>query len=53
MKTYECIVHSGMTGKQMVFLIRAASGTDARMAALEQAKLTGAGSLSIVSVKEM
>ena len=53
MKTFECIIHNGMTGKQSVFIIRSVNATDAGMAALEQAKAAGTGIFSIASVKEM
>ena len=56
MKTFECIAHSGNTGKQIVLLVRAYSATSARMDALEQARRQfgpGAGAVTIVSVKEV
>ena len=55
MKTYECVAHSGNTGKQIVIMVRAVDSTHARMDALEQARRqfgSGAGVVSIVSVKE-
>ena len=56
MKTYECIAHSGNTGKQIVIFVRAFSDTSARRDALEQARKQfgpGAGAVTIVSVKEV
>ena len=56
MKTYECIAHSGNTGKEIVIFVRAYSATSARADALVQARAQfgpGAGAVSIVSVKEM
>ena len=56
MKTYECIAHSGNTGKQIVFFVRAYNSTDARMDALAQARQqfgSGAGAVTIISVKEV
>ena len=55
MKTYECIAHSGNTGKQIVIIVRAVSATNAQMDALNQARQqfgSGAGAVTIVSVKE-
>lgn len=55
MKTYECVAHSGNTGKQIVIIVRANSSTNAQMDALAQAKQqfgSGAGAVTIVSVKE-
>lgn len=56
MKTYECIAHSGNTGKQIVIYVRAYSATNAKMDALQQARAqfgNGAGAVSIISVKEV
>lgn len=56
MKTFECIAHSGNTGKQIVLFVRAISSTNARMDALKQAREqfgSGAGAVTIVSVKEI
>ena len=56
MKTYECIAHSGNTGKQIVLFIRAYSASNAQMDALKQARQQfgpGAGSVTIVSCKEV
>ena len=56
MKTYECIAHSGNTGKQIVIFVRAISSTNARMDALTQARAqfgSGAGAVTIVSCKEV
>ena len=38
MKTYECIAHSGNTGKQIVIFVRALSDSNAQMDALKQAR---------------
>ena len=56
MKTYECVAHSGNTGKQIVLFVRAYSASSARADALVQARQqfgTGAGSVTIVSCKEV
>lgn len=56
MKTYECIAHSGNTGKQIVIFVRAYSSTSARADALAQARAqfgSGAGAITIISVKEI
>ena len=56
MKTYECIAHSGNTGKQIVILVRATSISNAHAEALKQARQqfgSGAGAVSVVSVKEV
>ena len=56
MKTYECIAHSGNTGKQSVIFVRAYSATNAKMDALAQARQqfgSGAGAVTIISVKEV
>ena len=56
MKTYECIAHSGNTGKQIVIIVRAIDSTRAKMDALAQARQqfgSGAGSVTIVSVREV
>jgi hypothetical protein len=56
MKTYECIAHSGNTGKQIVIFVRAYSSSSARADALVQARAQfghGAGAVTIVSVKEI
>ena len=55
-KTYECIAHSGNTGKQIVIFIRAYSSSSARADALVQARAqfgSGAGAVTIVSCKEV
>lgn len=54
MKTYECIAHSGNTGKQIVILVRAFSESSARADALVQARQqfgSNAGAVTIVSCK--
>ena len=56
MKTYECIAHSGNTGKQIVIFVRAYSASSARADALVQARQqfgSGAGAVTIVSCKEV
>ena len=56
MKTYECIAHSGNTGKQIVIFVREISPTNAQRDALAQARQQfgpGAGAVTIVSVKEI
>ena len=59
MKTYECIAHSGATGKQIVIFIRAYTASNARAEALIQAREQFAGlqfstgSVTIISCKEL
>lgn len=56
MKTYECIAHSGNTGKQIVIFVRALDASKARMMALEQARVQfgpGAGAVTVISAKEV
>ena len=56
MKTYECIAHSGNTGKQIGLFVRAYSASSARADALIQARQQfglRAGSVTIVSCKEV
>ena len=56
MKTYECIAHSGNTGKQIVLLVRAYSASSARADALVRARQqfgSGAGAVTILSCKEV
>ena len=56
MKTYQCIAHSGNTGKQIVLFVRAYSASSARADALVQARQQfwgGAGAVTIVSCKEV
>lgn len=56
MKTYECIAHSGNTGKQIVIIVRAIDSTRAKMDALTQARQqfgSGAGAVTIISVREV
>ena len=56
MKTYECIAHSGNTGKQIVIFVRAISATNAKMDALTQARQqfgSNAGAVTIISSKEV
>ena len=54
MKTYQCIAHSGLTGKQIVIIVRAVSASSASADALKQARAQfGGGPVSIISVKEI
>lgn len=55
MKTFQCVAHSGNTGKQIVITVRAIDSSKAKMDALAQARQqfgSGAGAVSIISVKE-
>lgn len=55
MKTYECIAHSGNTGKQIVLFVRAFSASSARADALKQAREQfgrNAGAVTIISCRE-
>ena len=55
MKTFECIAHSGNTGKQIVIFVRAFTASTARADALLQARAQfgGAGAVTIISCKEV
>ena len=55
MKTYECIAHSGNTGKQIVLFVRAFNESSARADALLQARqrFENRGNVTIVSVREV
>ena len=59
MKTYECIAHSGATGKQIVIFVRAYTALNARAEALIQAREQFArlqfstGAVTIISCKEV
>ena len=59
MKTYECIAHSGNTGKQIVIFVRAYSESSAKADALIQAREQfarqqfSAGAVTIISCKEV
>ena len=56
MKTYECIAHSGKTGKQIVIFVRAYSASRARADALIKARQqfgNDGGGVTIISVKEI
>ena len=56
MKTYQCIAHSGNTGKQIVITVRAVSASSASAEALKQARQqfgSNGGNVTIVSVKEV
>ena len=51
MKTYECIAHSGNTGKQIVIFVTAST---AQMEALKQARQQfTSGPVTIISCKEI
>jgi hypothetical protein len=56
MKTYECIAHSGNTGKQIVIFVRAIDSSSAKRDALIQARQQfgpGAGAVTVVGCKEV
>ena len=59
MKTYECIAHSGATGKQIAIFVRAYSESSAKADALAQAREQFArqqfsvGAVTIISCKEV
>ena len=55
MKTYECIAHSGNTGKQIVLFVRAIDASQAKMNALVQARQqfgSSGGGVTVISCKE-
>ena len=55
MKTFECVAHSGKTGKEIVVLVRAIDASQAKMNALVQARHqfgSDAGAVTIVGCKE-
>ncbi len=55
MKTFECIAHSGNTGKQIVIFVRAIDSSSAKRDALIQARQQfgpGAGAVTIIGCKE-
>ena len=55
MKTYECIAHSGNTGKQIVIFVRAYSASSARADALVQARQqfgSSGGGVTVIGCKE-
>lgn len=55
-KTFQCVAHSGNTGKEIVIMVSAVNSGDAKMSALEQAKQqfgSGSGAVTITSVKEV
>ena len=55
MKTFECIAHSGKTGKQIVLFVRAVSASNARADALLQARQqfgNDGGGVTILRVTE-
>ena len=56
MKTFECVAHSGNTGKQIVIMVRAIDSTKAKMEALpleRQQFGSSGGAISIVKVREV
>ena len=56
MKTYECIAHSGNTGKQIVLFVRAYSASSARADALVKARQqfgSSGGNVTIISCREV
>ena len=56
MKTFECIAHSGSTGKQIVLYVRAISASSAKADALKQAREQfgpRGGAVSIVRCREV
>ena len=56
LKTFECMAHSGNTGKQIVIFVRAIDSSKAKMDALTQARQQfgpGAGAVTVISVKEV
>ena len=59
MKTYECIAHCGLNGKQIVIFVRAYTESSAKAEALTQAKEQFArtqfttGPVTIISCKEV
>ena len=56
MKTFECIAHSGNTGKEIVLFVRAVGSSSAKADALKQARQqfgSNAGAVTIVSCKEV
>ena len=56
MKTFECIAHSGSTGKQIVIFVRAIDSSTAKMDALQQARQQfgpNGGAVTVISVKQV
>lgn len=56
MKTFQCIAHSGNTGKEIVIMVRANDASKAKMDALAQARSqfgSGAGAVTITKVQEV
>ena len=56
MKTFECIAHSGNTGKQIVIFVRAYCSSSAKADALIQARQqfgSRGGAVSIISCREV
>ena len=56
MKTYECVAHSGNTGKQIVLFVRAYSASSARADALVQARQqfgSSGGNVTIIRCREV
>jgi len=55
MKTFECVAHSGNSGKNIVILVAANDTSQAKRDALTQARQqfgSNSGSVSIISCKE-
>ena len=53
-KTYECIAHSGLNGKQIVIFVRAFTASTAQAEALKQARQQfTSGPVTIISCKEI
>ena len=56
MKTYECVAHSGSTGKQIIVFVRAIDPPSAKRDALILARQqfgSNGGPVTIVSAKEV
>lgn len=56
MKTYECIAHSGNTGKRIVIFVRAYCASSARADVLVQARQqfgSSDGNMTIISCREV
>lgn len=55
-KTFQCVAHSGNTGKEIVIMVSAVNSGDAERYALEQARQqfgSGSGAVTIRSIKEV
>ena len=56
MKTFECIAHSGKTGKEIIIFVRAIDASQAKMNALVQARQqfgSSGGCVTIIGCKEV